>query len=110
MVKGFVPKKKFTPFMKDLAILMYATNECHTTIRDAEPKLPDGLSIDLDTCTWTFDGKRYQIGEMRHCEYGCRWGVIGVFNRHDTDHLDRMVRCGKEATRERMSFYNAEYS
>jgi len=96
--------------MKDLVILMYASNTCYTTVQKTEPRLPEGLEIDLDTCSWKFDNRRYTIGEMRHCECGCRWGVIGVYNRQDIAHLNAMVYHGNEAVREHMSFHDAEYA
>lgn len=103
-------KKKFTSFMKDLVVLVYASNICCTTVRSAEPNLPEGLEIDLDTNSWKFDGKKYQIGEMRRCEYGCRGGVIGVYDRQKIDHLNAMIHASKDATAERMSFHDAEYA
>lgn len=103
-------RRKFTSFLKDLVILVYASNTCYTTVRSAEQNLPEGLEIDLDTCIWKFDGTEYQIGQMRRCEYGCRWGVIGVYDRQKIDHLNAMVHHSKEATGERMSFHDAEYA
>ena len=103
-------RKKFTSFMKDLVILMYTSNTCYTIVSSTIPNIPEGLQIDLDTCTWTFDGKRYQIGGMRRCEYGCRWGVIGVYDRQNIQHLDAMVHHSKEATEGRLSFHDAEYA
>ncbi len=103
-------QKKFTSFMKDLVVLAYANNTCHTTLHNAEPNLPGGLEIDLDTCTWKFDNKTYQIGQMRQCEHGCRWGVIGVYDRQKIDHLNAMLHHSKDATAERMSFYDSEYA
>lgn len=96
--------------MKDLIILVYASNKCYTTVRSTEQNLVDGLEIDLDTCSWKFDGRRYQIGEMRRCEYGCQWGVIGIYDRQDIQHLDAMVRHSNEALRPPVSFYDAEYA
>lgn len=109
-MKGFVPRRKFTPFMKDLVILTYADNTNTTMVRDSEPNLPDGLRIDLDTCTWIFDEKRYHIGQMRRCEQGCRWGVIGVYNRQNIQHLSYMLHHSHEAVRERLSFHDTEYA
>jgi hypothetical protein len=96
--------------MNDLVVLLYADNIYYTTVRSAEPHLPEGLTIDLDTCSWKFDGREYHIGHMRHCEYGCRWGVIGVYDRTKIEHLNNMLHHSREATKQRTSFYDAEYA
>lgn len=80
-----------------LVILIYASNTCHTKVVDIRAPI-DGLSVDSDENTWTFDKKTFTIGEIRHCEYGCRWGVIGVYNRNNLNHLNSMVRHAQIAT------------
>ncbi|MEK7154344.1 MAG: hypothetical protein AAB792_02195 [Patescibacteria group bacterium] len=57
-----------------------------------------GCTLNLENKTWEFDGKRFKIGtEERYCEYGCRWGVIGVYDRTNIHHIRNMVYDAKKA-------------
>lgn len=82
---------------KDLAYLVYASNDCYTHLQE---EIPEGVEVNTQKGTWCFEGKTYKIGdEMRHCNHGSRWGVIGVYDRTNIEHLNAMVNHSEEATK-----------
>jgi hypothetical protein len=87
---------------EDLVVLVYSQNNCYTSvlsIKKAEEEYEKwSFSVDVDKNTWSFHGKNYKISESRTCEYGARWGIIGVYNRLNDKHLDYMVGASKKAT------------
>ena len=80
--------------MGNLVFLVYASNTCFTNVVS---ELPEGLEVDVGAGSWTFDGETFKIGEMRECEWGSEWGVIGVFDRTSDEHLNSMVSAANEA-------------
>jgi len=63
---------------------------------------PDKLKIDLKKGTWKYEDSVYytepkDIGEQRHSQIG----IISVYDRTNTKHLNLMVGASKEAIRER---------
>lgn len=101
-------KRKHQRFqIKDLVVLMYARNECYTNVVDAKEALSEypGLSVDLKKGKWSYvRGSKLwedvEIGRSIDHEYGCRGGVIGVYDRTRTEQLNSMVHHAREATRE----------
>lgn len=99
--------------MEDIVVLQYASNTCYTQIvelKDAEEK----VDVNLERKVWTYTAlkdrdanfKNIKIGKARSPylnghEY--RDGVIGVYDRRQTEHLDQMVHDANEAVRERHS-------
>lgn len=88
--------------LRDLIVLAYSQNECYTSIlsiEDAEKQYKQcGFSVDANNETWSFNKQSYKIASSRSCNRGSRWGVIGVYNRNNNRHLDRMIRASQEAT------------
>ncbi|MDO8490077.1 MAG: hypothetical protein Q7S47_01515 [bacterium] len=103
-------EEKAPPSLKDLVVLMYASNTCFTTVCSAKTEQPR-LEIDPAKGVWTFDGRQYRISvDMRRCEHGCRGGVIGVYDPREVQHINTMIRHSQEALERPMSFHEAEYS
>ena len=47
--------------------------------------------------------KIIKIGDSHRCDYGAKWGAIGVYDRTNLNHLNSMVHAAREATRDRGS-------
>lgn len=86
----------------DLVVLAYSQNERYTSvlsIKQAEEKYKEyGFSVNIEKNTWSFNKKDYLIPTSRRCRHGCRWGIIGVYNRNNDQELDLMVSHSREAT------------
>lgn len=83
---------------ENLVLLQYASNTCFTSVVD---QFPADVELDLAAGVWRYQGAAYPIGtKMRYCDWGCRYGPIGVYDRTQTSHLDFMVHHAAEATRE----------
>ena len=100
-----MPKNKF--LKRNLVFLMYSGNICYAKVVS---KMPEEIEVDLQKGTWSYKEKRlnhggwqeFKIGsQVRHCEDGCRGGMIGVYDRTNVQHLDSMVHAAGEATRSR---------
>lgn len=87
---------------KDLVVLIYSKNPCYPAIvLPDDPRVVDAeVTINEKWGIWTAPDphsghlrmRTYKIGvERRSCEKGCRWGVIGVYDRKDLKHLDLML-------------------
>ena len=84
--------------MKRENLLFMVYNRWGDNVEILEGNEPVAGMLNLENETWTFDGKKFRIGtEMRDCEYGCRWGVIGVYDRTNINHIRNMVYGAKEA-------------
>lgn len=99
---------------KNLVALIFASNECYTNVVELsevsgrkvhDPE--DGwwkwakIELDLVKGTWKHGRKHGYIGGA--CKYddgGSKngYGLIGIYDRTNNDHLDSMVCNGKEAT------------
>jgi len=96
---------------KNLVVLMYASNTCYTTILEpGDPLvLKADVLIDEGKETWArpISGsenlKIIKIGDSHRCDYGAKWGAIGVYDRTNLNHLNSMVHAAREATRDRGS-------
>jgi|GEM_PF-1914250 len=93
--------------MENLVVLEYSENECYTNVVSAGKKI-QGLEIDSENGLWSFrEWKDIEIGESRNINdyHGIarKYGVIGVYDRTNTKHLDFMVSAGREATKSRGS-------
>lgn len=83
---------------ENLVFLAYSANSCYTHLSEGEA--PKGCMVDLEKGTWTFDRKVFPIGtQMRRCEWGCKWGVIGVYDRSNFEHLKGLIYHAREAVR-----------
>lgn len=93
---------------EDLVVLMYSDNTCYTrvvTLEEAEqkPRKSSGyFKVDPKKGEWRreyrFRTVTKKIGESMYMDHGCRYGVIGVYDRTKIEHLDSMVYDGREAT------------
>lgn len=94
---------------KYFVVLLYAPNTCYTRVIElSEISSADEPAVSFTKNTWSFKGREYKIGEMRHCEPGQKYGVIGVYNRFELDHLNAMVQHAQEATKEQFAFALAD--
>ena len=84
----------------NLVVLDYAQKGRYVNVVDAEEAEAGikGLSIDTENSSWTFDGESHAIGIMRRCKSSHRFGVIGVYDRTKTSHLELMVFHAQKAT------------
>lgn len=106
-VRGLVMNTKAA--IENLVVLQYSSNSCVTEVVDFDPEdLPVGVAeLDAEKGKWTSDKNGYNPGTRvleigigtRKCDFGCRFGVIGLYDRTSTEHLDRMVRASQDATR-----------
>ena len=78
-----------------IVVLTYARNECYTHATDKDVK---GVTVDHQKREWTYETVTRKWGEMRHCGWGCRYGVIGVYDLNDITHVNSMIYHAKEAT------------
>ncbi len=97
------------PFrLENLVVLQYASNNCYVNVADFMQMSKEGslggscMSVDLQKGTWSYREYRdKKIGEARVCGgHGNRSGVIGVYDRTNTSHLDCMAHAAIEAVRE----------
>jgi hypothetical protein len=87
---------------ENLVFLAYCSNECYVTLTD---KVPKGVTVDFERETWTFKRRSYTIGGIgRHCDYGCRYGPIGAYDRTKLEHLQNMISDSGDATQEARRF------
>ena len=90
-----------------LVVLEYSDNSCYTNVlslEGAEKKYGPSFSVDIKKKTWSFhvpyeENTARKIGSMRHVKYGCRGGIIGVYDIDDMNQLNWMLDHSKEATR-----------
>jgi len=111
-----VAKKKLGHSAKNLVVLQYCQNTCYTSVVKFDiNKLPEGvLSVNPNGGTWQTKTAGFhpctqslRIGkDVRRCDGSCRYGVIGIYDSTDVDHLDKMVNDAKEATRETLVCYD----
>ncbi len=80
--------------MKNLIVLMFASNNCYPKVVDYKPGKIKGLKVDLKRMTWTFGTlKENKIGESRFLGIGIekeREGIIGIYTK-DTKQIDSLV-------------------
>ena len=88
--------------LRDLVVLKYAKNEHSTNVINIKDIKDEDFEINLEDKTWSYQKwKDVKIGQSRNIwDYGyrCKWGIIGVYNRKLTNHLDSMVHASKEFT------------
>ncbi len=41
----------------------------------------------------------HKIGHAQHIDRACKWGIIGVYNRDNTNHIDNLWRHARDADR-----------
>lgn len=101
------------PFMlENLVVLQYASNNCYVDVKDFMQMSKEGslkgscMSVDLKKGTWSYREYRdKKIGEGRTCfTHVHRSGVIGVYDRTNTTHLNSMVHDAVESQRELRPF------
>jgi len=98
---------------KNLIALIFADNTCYTKIVELsevsgrkvhDPEDGwwnwDKIELDLKKGTWKHGRKHGNIGGACRYDGGSRngYGLIGIYDRTNIDHLDSMVHDGKEAT------------
>ncbi len=72
---------------KDLISLIWPVNTCYSTLITGVPK---GVTVDKVAGTWIFRGQTQPIGSRR---YPCSESIdypIGVYDRTNFHHLDKM--------------------
>jgi hypothetical protein len=80
--------------LKNLVFLAYGSDS-YINLRE---EAPQNTEVDAEKGTWCFDGKTWKIGECRHCPWGFRWGIIGVYDRTNLAHLNQMIHDARKAT------------
>jgi hypothetical protein len=90
----------------DLVVLEYASNNCYVHVRDAKQVAEnEGLVIDLEKRSWSYRRwKGIKIGDSRSAFDGSgmknKYGIIGVYDRNNTQHLDMLASATREFTQE----------
>jgi hypothetical protein len=98
--------------IEDLVVLVYTSNECYTNVISyKESQLKPSYKIVIENDKWIWipnsDTKiSSTIGTKRTIYRGNGWskneaghsGIIGVYDKTDVEHLNRMVRDSQEAT------------
>jgi len=94
---------------KRLLVLMYSANPCYLSLCLADdPNVSEcGVIINERSGDWTAPNmsgsgrprEKYSIGEARPASLNCKWGVIGVFDRYNMEHLKAMVTAAGDASR-----------
>jgi hypothetical protein len=104
--------------INNLVALVWANNECYTCVVDlsfvSEREVPGGemgeepytwkwakLVIDTKKGTWEHGDKKGKIGYSFTSYYDCRYGLIGIYDKTNIQHLNHMVSDAKEATEDR---------
>lgn len=96
---------------EDLIVLAYdPKNSCYTcvvSIEEAENKYKDnGFFVNISSKKWNFRhghaNNEYQDvsignGRIGH-SYNTRWGIIGVYDRNNNEHLSHMTNDARRAT------------
>ncbi len=94
-------KKKY---LDNLIVLKFAPNTCYQqviTARKAFEEYPKDFSIDLENKTWNWrNGRNMQIGKARFVRSYSEEGIIGIYDRNLTEHLDSMIHSLGEIIRE----------
>ncbi len=102
---------------ENLVVLSYSGNTSYTRVTELKKflKAQDGLNdveVDLANGRWTYKDecnnspdrcrgiKGFDFGSSRRCRWGSQWGVIGIFDRTNIDHLQAMISASKAATAE----------
>ena len=83
---GKLPKYR----RKDLVVLIYAPNPCYILVRTLEEvEGIDALAVSCQTGMWQYrEGQNRAIGESNG---GLGGGVIGVYDKTQISHLNRIV-------------------
>ena len=89
--------------IEDLVVLRYAQNECYTSVVAAADVEDDKFNIDLEKQVWSYrEWENRKIGQGRPThDVTDHYGIIGVYDRTNTNHLDSMVHDASESVRER---------
>lgn len=101
---------------ENLVVLSYVSNTlAKATELKKFLKAQDGsndIEVDLANGRWTYKDecnnspdrcrgiKGFDFGKGRHGRWGSRWGVIGIFDRTNIDHLNGMLYESRVATAE----------
>ncbi len=95
---------------ENLAVLQYASNTCYTQVVEFKD-VKEAVTVDLEKKVWTYlDFKNVKIGKARSQYlngHEFRDGIIGVYDRRNTEHLDQMVHDAAEATHETSDHYDS---
>ncbi len=96
--------------IEDLVVLMYSPNVCYTKVVEFRENKIKGLTVDIEKGVWSYRGLENLLINTVNISIGCsrctldsRYGVIGVYDRENINHLGNMVSNGIEATRDRFS-------
>jgi len=97
--------KKSEYRLENLVVLKYASNTCYTQVVDALGFKDERFRIDIDNGVWKYEtalpyspeNKVRPIGTSRYIG-NSHEGVIGVYDRTNTKHLDSMIHAVREAT------------
>jgi hypothetical protein len=81
--------------LEDLVVLQYASNTCYTTLTRVSEVKVKNFSVDIEKSTWSYDEYRdRKIGDARL--YGAHFGVIGVYDRTNDQHLNSMLYAARD--------------
>jgi len=87
----------------NLVVLMYAPNNCYTNVIKVDRVKDKEFKVDLENRVWSFqDWKDVPIGRSRspydNHSYERRDGIIGVYDRTNTGHLNSLAHAVKTFT------------
>ena len=87
--------------------MQFADNTCYTQIKSVLDAINkhSSFSINLDKGMWEYDGKKLKIGSSRTIDRHSKYGIIGVYDRNNDDHLDIMVHASNEAIRPEGNYF-----
>lgn len=80
---------------QNLVFLVFTENPCYTEI---VRKCPKEVKLNLESRTWKFNGSKYEIGKSRPL-LGYSYGVIGVYDQTNLEHLNSMLNDFKEVVK-----------
>ena len=89
---------------EDLVVLMYASRSYMNVVNISKAEKESDLEIDLEKEMWSYsDWHNVQIGTHRSIigreDHPFHEGILGVYDRTDTEHLNSMVRYALSAIR-----------
>ena len=90
--------------LEHLVVLKYASNTCYTEVVDVSGFEDEWFHLDVNEGLWGYkfggffhqESQERKIGESRYIGRA-KYGIIGVYDRTNTEHLSSMVHSANEA-------------
>jgi hypothetical protein len=83
--------------MKNVVVLVFCDDHCRVRVVPFG-EAPNEIGLRYAVGEWVRDGVTYKVGTNRPLTPEDRRGVIGVYDRSRTEHMDAMMRVMYEAT------------